>query len=202
MLEFLVDYIFLCFFFAAKIQQIVGIPIWTNCAPLIAYIFSTHMKQDLYSLCSQPKGNSWHLGSISRTGTLIMFCPWTKNRVWELPACARCIPWNCSISDDLCCSWEQRHDREHCFCFLPRFTFVDWETINLILPFITNVTLAISISQIFCSWVAIYLASLSHSLNDMPENVVYQKLKHLDDVVFRVLAFGVCVIKMNNFSMS
>ena len=34
------------------------------------------------------------------------------------------------------------------------------------------------------------------------ENKVHQKLKHLDDVIFRVLAFGVGVIKMNYFSMS
>ena len=34
------------------------------------------------------------------------------------------------------------------------------------------------------------------------ENIVHQKLKHLDDVIFRVLAFGVGVIKMNYFSMS
>ena len=27
--------------------------------------------------------------------------------------------WTCLISDDLSCSWEQRHDRQHCFCFLP-----------------------------------------------------------------------------------
>ena len=37
---------------------------------------------------------------------------------------------------------------------------------------------------------------------DMPEKVVYQKLKLLDDVIFRVLASGVGVIKMNYFSMS
>ena len=36
---------------------------------------------------------------------------------------------------------------------------------------------------------------------DMPEKVVYQKLKRLDDVIFRVLASGVGVIKMNYFSM-
>ena len=46
-------------------------------------------------------------------------------------------------------------------------------TINFILPFMTNMTLSISISQIFRSWVAIYhiwppMASLSHGLNDMP----------------------------------
>ena len=32
---------------------------------------------------------------------------------------------------------------------------------------------------------------------DLPEKVVYQKLKRLDDVIFRVLASGVGVIKMN-----
>ena len=32
---------------------------------------------------------------------------------------------------------------------------------------------------------------------DMPEKVVYHKLKRLDDVIFRVLASGVYVIKMN-----
>ena len=39
MLEFLVDFIFLGFFFAAKVQQIVGIPMGPNCAPLLADIF-------------------------------------------------------------------------------------------------------------------------------------------------------------------
>ena len=37
---------------------------------------------------------------------------------------------------------------------------------------------------------------------DMPENVVYQKLKRLDDVIFIVLAYRVGVIKMKYFSMS
>ena len=59
MLEFLVDNIFVVF--AGKVfQQIVGI---------------TQMKQNLYSLCSQPGGNSWRLGSISHTGTSMIFCP-------------------------------------------------------------------------------------------------------------------------------
>ena len=33
------------------------------------------------------------------------------------------------------------------------------------------------------------------------ENIVYQKLQHLHDGIFRVIAFGVRVIKMNYFSM-
>ena len=35
-----------------------------------------------------------------------------------------------------------------------------------------------------------------------PRKTVYQKLKHRYDVNFRVIAFGVGVIKMNYFSMS
>ena len=71
MLEFLVDNIFVVF--AGKVfQQIVGIPMGTNCAPLLADIFLSHMKQNLYSLCSQLGGNSWRLGSISHTGTSIV----------------------------------------------------------------------------------------------------------------------------------
>ena len=50
------------------------------------------------------------------------------------------------------------------------------ETVNFILPFMTNMTISISISQIVRSWVAIYqlrppMASLSHSLYDMPRLV-------------------------------
>ena len=42
----------------------------------LAGVTFTHMKQNLYSLCSQPGGNSWRLGSISHTGTsMILFCP-------------------------------------------------------------------------------------------------------------------------------
>ena len=59
-------------------------------------------------------------------------------------------------------------------------TWIDFRrsggTVNFILPFMTKVTISISISQIFRSWVAIYqlrppTASLSHSLYDMPELV-------------------------------
>ena len=39
MLEFLVDFIFWRFFFAAKVQQIVGISMGTKCGPLLADIF-------------------------------------------------------------------------------------------------------------------------------------------------------------------
>ena len=74
MLEFLVDNIFVVF--AGKVfQQVVGIPMGTNCAPLLADIFLYSYEAEFISLCSQPGGNSWRLGSISHTGTSMMFCP-------------------------------------------------------------------------------------------------------------------------------
>ena len=52
MLEFLVDNIFVVF--GGKVfQQIVGIPMDTNCAPLLPEYFCTHTKRNSYSLCSQ-----------------------------------------------------------------------------------------------------------------------------------------------------
>ena len=51
MLEFLVD-IFVVFG-GKGFQQIVGIPMGTNCAPLLADILCTHTKRTSYSLCSQ-----------------------------------------------------------------------------------------------------------------------------------------------------
>ena len=72
MLTFLVDNIFVVF--EGKVfQQIVGIPMGTNCCPLLADIFLYSYEAD--SVCSQPRGNSWRLGSISHTGTSMMFCP-------------------------------------------------------------------------------------------------------------------------------
>ena len=52
MQEFLVDNIFVVF--GGKVfQQIVVIPMGTNCVPLLADIFCTHTKRTSYSLCSQ-----------------------------------------------------------------------------------------------------------------------------------------------------
>ena len=73
------------------------------------------MNQNLYSLCSQPGGNSWRLGSISHTGTSIFFVH-KQPRVWELPG-PNVSRW----------TRDQRHDREQHFCFLPGFTSVDRE---------------------------------------------------------------------------
>ena len=58
MLEFLVDNIFV--FFSGKVfQQTVGIPMDTNCAPLLADIFLYILtKRYSYSLCSKRERNS------------------------------------------------------------------------------------------------------------------------------------------------
>ena len=59
MFEFLVDNIFVAF--AGKVfQQIVGIPMGTNCAPLLAdiFLYSYEAEFTVYSLFSQPGGNS------------------------------------------------------------------------------------------------------------------------------------------------
>ena len=112
MLEFLVDNIFVVF--AEKVfQHIVGIRMGTHCAPLLADMFLYSYEAE-FSLCSQPAGNSWNLGSISHIGTSMMF--YKQPRVWELPR-----------PDVSRWTWDQIHDREQHFCFLPGFTSVDWE---------------------------------------------------------------------------
>ena len=75
MLEFLADNIFVVF--AGKVfQQTVGIPMGTNCAPLLADIFLYSCKAEfIQSLLST--GKKQHFGSISLTGIymFMMYCP-------------------------------------------------------------------------------------------------------------------------------
>ena len=74
MLEFLVDNIFVVF--AGKdFQQIVGIPMGTNCAPLLADIFLYSYEAEFIQSLLSTGVNSWRLGSILHTGTSMMFCP-------------------------------------------------------------------------------------------------------------------------------
>ena len=83
MLEFLVDNIFVGF--TGKVfQQIVGIPIRTNCVPLLANIFLYSYEAEFISLCSQPERNSWRLGSISHTGTWDRYIPLnSRSKTWQ-----------------------------------------------------------------------------------------------------------------------
>ena len=73
LLEFLVDNIFMVF--AGKVfQQTVGIPMGTNCSHFLADIFLYSYEADfIQSLLST--GKKQHLGSISLTGTSMMYCP-------------------------------------------------------------------------------------------------------------------------------
>ena len=74
MLEFLVDNIFVFFFFAGKVfQQTVGIPMCTNCAPLLANIF-LYLYEAEFIQPLLPTGKKQHLGSISLTATSMMYC--------------------------------------------------------------------------------------------------------------------------------
>ena len=65
--------------------------------------------------------------------------------------------WTLSWPDVSCWTWDQGHHREHQFCFLSRFTTVDWEGWSTFtLPSTTNELISISTSQTFRSWVLIF----------------------------------------------
>ena len=77
--------------------------------------------------------------------------------------------------DVSCWTWDHGHYREHKFCFLPRFTTVDWGggILNFTLPSTTNEMISISTSQTFRSRVVIFhlcqpMAFLSLNLYDTP----------------------------------
>ena len=114
MLEFLVDNIFVVF--AGKVfQQTVGISMGTNCVP-----------------------SGRHLSVFIRSGLHTVFALKGKETVSislqsHLQVHRRCIVHKeprirkLSGPDVSCWTWDQGHHREHHFCFLLRFTSVDWE---------------------------------------------------------------------------
>ena len=75
-------------------QQIVGIPMGTNCAPLLAdiFLYSYCTKRHSYSHCSRPVGNGWHLSSTSHIDTSTTFCPLITLTLKII--LVRCIPLN------------------------------------------------------------------------------------------------------------
>ena len=115
MLEFLVDNIFVVF--AGKVfQQIVGIPMGTNCAPLSRRHLSVFIRSRFHTIFAL---NGKETLSISVQSHLQVhrWCIVHKQpRIRKL-----------SGPDVSCWTWDQRHHREHNFCYLPRFTTVDWE---------------------------------------------------------------------------
>ena len=74
MLEFLVDNIIVVF--AGKVfQQIIGIPMGTNCVPLLADIFLYSYEAEFILSLLSTGGNGWHLSSTSRIDTSMTYCP-------------------------------------------------------------------------------------------------------------------------------
>ena len=112
MLEFLIDNIFVVF--AGKVfQQTVGIPMGTNCAPLLVDIFLYSYEADfVQSLLSNGK-ETFSISVQSHLQVHRWCIGYKQPRIRTL-----------SVS---CWTWNQGHHREHDFCFLPRFTTVDWE---------------------------------------------------------------------------
>ena len=139
MLEFRVDNIFVVF--AGKVfQQIIGIPMGTNCAPLLADIFLYCTKRNLYSPCSRPVRSGWHLSSTSHIDTSTTFCPLITQTLRIISV--RCIPLSL-----------RSKTRRRATLLLPTWICSCQlvGTFNFILPFTTNVTISISILQTFRS---------------------------------------------------
>ena len=161
MLEFLVD-IFVVF--AGKVfQQITGIPMGTNCAPLLADIFLySYEAEFIQSLLSAGIRSGWHLSSTSHIDTSTTFCP-LKTQTFRIIS-VRCIPLSL-----------RSKTRRRATLLLPTWicSCQSVGMVNFILPFTTNVTISISILQTFRSWVATShlrppMAFLSRNLSDTP----------------------------------
>ena len=132
MLEFLVDNIFVVF--AGKVfQQIVGIPMGTNCVPLLAdkFLYTYEAEFIVFALNREETvGVSVQLHIQVHRWYFVHKQP----RVWELPG-----------PDVSRWTRDQRHDREQHFCFIPGFISVDrkgrstshfhlWQTLRFQFP--------------------------------------------------------------------
>ena len=113
MLAFLVDNIFVVF--AEKIfQQIIGIPMGTNCAPLLADIFPySYEEKFIQSLLSAGKKRlASHFNFTYRYIDDVLAI---NNTDFENYLGQMYPPWD----------WDQRHDGEQHFCFLLGFAPVN-----------------------------------------------------------------------------
>ena len=101
------------------------------------------MKQNLYSLCSQPGGNSWRLGFTYRyiDDVLSINNPEFENYLGQM------YPVELEIKDTT--------ESNTSASYLDLLLSIGG-TVNFTLPFMTNVTISISTSQMFRSWVAIF----------------------------------------------
>ena len=161
MLEFLVDNIFVVF--AGKVfQQIVGIPMGTNCAPLLAdiflYSYEAEFIQSLLSAGKKRLASQFNFTYRYIDDVLSINNPDFENYLGQM------YPPELEIKTRrratlLLRTWI-------CSC-------QSVGTVNFALPFTTNATISISILQTFRSWVATShlrppMAFLSHNSSDTP----------------------------------
>ena len=161
MLEFLVDKIFVVF--AGKVfQQIVGIPMGTNCAPLLAdiflYSYEAEFIQSLLSTGRKQLASRFNFTYRYIDDVLSINNPEIENYQGQMS------PVELEIKDTT--------ESNTSASYLDLLLSIGRE-VNFTLPFMTNVTISISTSQIFRSWVAIFqprpsTASLFRSLYDIP----------------------------------
>ena len=158
-LEFQVDNISVVF--AGKaFQQIIGIPMGTNCAPFLApTYFCTHTKRNSYSPF-QVEMFIW--SSTSHIDTSMTYCPLITLTLNIISV--RCIPLNL-----------RSKTRQRATLLLSTWIYSCQSvgTVNFTLPFTTSVTILICILQSFRSCAATShlrapMAFLSHNSSDTP----------------------------------
>ena len=142
MLEFLVDNIFVVF--AGKVfQQIVGIPLGTNCAPLLAdiflYSYEAEFIQSLLSAGKKRLASQFNFTYRYIDDVLSINNPDFENYLGQM------YPPELEIKD----TTENNTSASYLDCSCQSVG-----TVNFALPFTTNVTISISILQTFRSWVA------------------------------------------------
>ena len=161
MLEFLVDNIFVVF--VGKVfQQIIGIPMGTNCATLLAdiflYSYEAEFIQSLLSAGKKRLASQFNFTYRYIDDVLSINNPDFENYLGQMYL--------------LSLRWKTRR---RATLLLPTWicSCQSVGTVNFILPFTTNVTISISILQTFRFWVATShlrppMAFLSHNLSDTP----------------------------------
>ena len=160
-LEVLVDNIFVVF--AGKVfQQIIGIPMGTNCTPLLVHIFlysyEAEFIQSLLSVGKKRIASQLNITYRYIDDVLSINNPDFDNYLGQM--------YPLSLSSKT---------RRRATLLLPTWicSCQSVGTVNFALPFTTNVTISISILQTFHSWVATsclrpLMAFLSHNSSDTP----------------------------------
>ena len=161
MIEFLVDNIFVVF--TGKVfQQIIGIPMGTNCAPLLAdiflYSYEAEFIQSLLSTGRKRLASQFNFRYRYIDDVLSINNPNFENYLGQM------YPLNL-----------RSKTRRRATLLLPTwiYSFQSVGTVNFTLPFTTSMTILISILQTFRSWAATYhlrppMTFLSHNSSDTP----------------------------------